>query len=49
MINWLRFNRRNLQPRLTMFLESVLQTPVNRFEESNICNLDEIPIPFEYL
>jgi len=47
-INRLRFNRRNSQPRLTMFLETVLQTPVSRFEESNICNLDETPIPFEY-
>lgn len=48
-INWLRFNRRNSQPRLPMFLQTILQTPVSRFEESNICNLDETPIPFEYL
>jgi len=32
-----------------MFLEIILQPPVSRFEESNICNLDETPIPFEYL
>ena len=48
-LNWLRFNRRNSQPKNTPFLELVLQTPANRFSESNICNLDETPIPFEYL
>jgi len=48
-LNWLRFNRRNSQPRLTPFLETVLQPLVSRFLESNICNLDETPIPYEYL
>jgi len=48
-LNWLRFNRRNSQPRLTKFLETVLEPQVSRFLESNICNLDETPIPFEYL
>jgi len=27
----------------------MLQHPVGRYEESNICNLNETPIPFEYL
>ncbi|RPB01142.1 DDE-domain-containing protein [Choiromyces venosus 120613-1] len=48
-INWLRFNRRNSQPRPASFFDMVLSHAVGRFEESNICNLDETPIPFEYL
>ena len=48
-LNWLRFNRRNSQPRLTPYLETVLQPQVSRFLESNIVNLDEMPIPYEYL
>jgi len=48
-LNWLRFNRRNSQRRLTPFLETVLQPQVSRFLESNIVNLDETPIPYEYL
>lgn len=49
LLNWLRFNRRNSQPSLTSFPETVLQPPVSRFLGSNICNLDETPIPYEYL
>jgi len=48
-VNWLRFNRRNSQPRTASFWEVALERPVGRFELSNICNLDETPIPFEYL
>ena len=48
-VNWLRFNRRNSQPRRNAFWEIAVERPVGRFELSNICNLDETPIPFEYL
>jgi len=48
-INWLRFNRRNSQPRAVCFWEVSLQHPVGRYELSNICNLDETPIPYEFL
>jgi len=48
-INWLRFNRRNSQPRAACFWEVSLQHPVGRYELSNICNLDETPIPYEFL
>jgi len=44
-INWLRFNRRNLQPRAASFWEVFLQHPVGRYKLSNICNLDETHIP----
>ena len=55
MINWLRFNRRNSQP---LSITSVSQrflpgdsfiTSHNRFAASNIFNVDETPLPFEYL
>jgi len=48
-INWLRFNRRNSQPKINIFLNVVLFYPVGQFELSNICTLDETPIPYEYL
>jgi len=48
-LNWLRFNRRNSQPRVSNFWEVAVEHPVGRYELSNICNLDETPIPFEYL
>jgi len=48
-INWLRFNRRNAQPTSDIFFDIVLRHPVGRFDLSNICNLDETPIPYEYL
>jgi len=47
-INWLRFNRRNSQPR--NFLErDGLVSDIGYYRLSNILNLDETPIPFEYL
>jgi len=48
-LNWLRFNRCNSQPRISSFWETALPHPVGGYELSNICNLDETPIPFEYL
>jgi len=48
-VNWLRFNRRNSQPRSGNFWDVAIKRPVGRYELSNICNLDERPIPFEYL
>ena len=53
-INWLRFNRCNSQPFMSppyssSFFDIVLQPPVGRYELSNIGNLDETPIPYEYL
>jgi len=48
-VNWLRFNRRNSQPRSDRFWEIAVEHPVGRYSLSNICNLDETPIPFEYL
>jgi hypothetical protein len=52
-ICWLRFNRRNSQIR--PFIDDVRITPnlpfppVGRFLQSNIFNIDEIPLCFEYL
>ncbi|RPA93807.1 hypothetical protein L873DRAFT_1941550, partial [Choiromyces venosus 120613-1] len=48
-LNWLQFNRRNSQPYLMRFLETVLQPSGSLFLESNICNLIKTLIPFEYL
>jgi len=48
-LNWLRFNRRDSQPRRDRYWEVALKRPVGRYELSNICNLDETPLPFEYL
>lgn len=58
-VNWLRFNRRNSQPLVNLlhttnpnpsnWLETVLCRAVGRYDLSNICNLDETPLPFEYL
>lgn len=47
--NWLQFNRRNSQHRPFCWLETVLSRAVGRYDLSNICNLDETPLPFEYL
>jgi len=47
-INWLRFNRRNSQPR-NFYERACLTTDVGWYRLSNILNLDETPIPFEYL
>lgn len=46
-VNWLWFNRRNSQP--TTWMETVLCQDVGRYYLSNICNVDETPLPFEYL
>jgi len=48
-LNWLCYNRRNSQPRGDRFWEIAMENPVGRYQLSNICNLDETPIPFEYL
>lgn len=48
-INWLQFNRRNSQPRPNYWMETVLSRAIGRYHLSNICNLDETPLPFEYL
>lgn len=48
-VNWLQFNRRNSQPRPGNWMETVLCRAVGRYHLSNICNLDETPLPFEYL
>jgi hypothetical protein len=52
---WLRFNRRNsqLRPRIDDYLLEIPPNlpypPVGRFLQSNIFNIDEIPLCFEYL
>ncbi|RPA95043.1 DDE-domain-containing protein, partial [Choiromyces venosus 120613-1] len=54
-INWLIFNRRNSQPSsLSASSQSFLPSasfipPLNRFATSNIFNVDETPLLFEYL
>lgn len=58
--NWLQFNRRNSQsyilrraigslPNPGSWLETILNHTVGRYDLSNICDLDETPLPFEYL
>lgn len=55
-MNWLQFNRRNSQPLTTdtypnpsNWLETVLCRAIGHYDLCNICNLDETPLPFEYL
>lgn len=56
-ISWLRFNRRNSHFDPYVFYSQRTQLGdgfhinrrQNRYDLSNICNLDETPIPFEYL
>lgn len=50
-VNWLQFNRRNSQPLASPnnWMEIVLCRAIGRYDLSNICNLDETPLPFEYL
>jgi len=48
-VNWLRFNRRNSQPKSDRFWEIGVEHLVGRYSLSNICILDETLIPFEYL
>ncbi|RPB29326.1 hypothetical protein L211DRAFT_872096 [Terfezia boudieri ATCC MYA-4762] len=45
---WLRFNRRNSQPRNFLERDQIV-TDIGCYSLSNILNLDETPIPFEYL
>lgn len=47
-LEWLRFNRRNSQPRNSLERHRII-SDIGRFRYSNILNLDETPIPFEYL
>ncbi|RPA89608.1 hypothetical protein L873DRAFT_1849216 [Choiromyces venosus 120613-1] len=47
-LSWLRFNRRNSLPRNSLE-KAHLITDVGRFRLSQICNMDETPIPFEFL
>lgn len=54
MINWLRSNRRISQPlpvapAPSNDLEILLIRAVGRYDLSNICNLDETPLPLGYL
>lgn len=48
-VSWLQFNRRNSQLLGGSWMETVLNRELGRFQLSNICNLDETPLPFEYL
>lgn len=53
-INWLRSNRRNSQslpiaPAPSNDLEISLSRAVGRYDLSNICNIDETPLPLGYL
>jgi len=45
-LSWLRFNRRNSQLRLSSPDE---EGPVGRYLLDRICNVDETPLPFEFL
>lgn len=45
--SWIRFNRRNSQP--LNAIEIALNRAVGRYDLSNIYNVDETPLPFEYL
>jgi len=47
-VNCLRFNRRNSQP-YNWFERNQITADIGCFQLSNILNLDETPIPFEYL
>lgn len=49
-INWLRFNRRNSQIRSDNEHGLGDSTEIiGRYRLSNICNMDQTPLPFEYL
>lgn len=47
-LSWLRFNRPNSLPRNGLE-KAHLITDVGRFRLGQICNMDETPIPFEFL
>jgi len=49
-ISWMRFNRRNSQQQNENGIpESDEEAEVGRYRLSNICNMDQTPLPFEYL
>ncbi|RPB02936.1 hypothetical protein L873DRAFT_1671743, partial [Choiromyces venosus 120613-1] len=52
-LSWLHFNRRNSQPEQSSISHwPIVMNPtptIGQFQLGNICNLDETPIPFEYL
>ena len=50
LVNWMKFNRRNSQLR-PKNLSTLPDTPaeIGRYRLSNICNMDQTPLPFEYL
>jgi len=49
-IEWMRYNRRNSQLRSeNEFTENDVEVEVGRYRLSNICNMDQTPLPFEYL
>ena len=47
--SFLRFIKRNSQPINFGYLDRVLVSPRRRFPLSRIVNIDEVPIPFEFL
>ena len=50
LVNWMKFNRRNSQL-WPQTLSTLPDTPaeIGRYRLSNICNMDQTPLPFEYL
>lgn len=48
-VDWIQFNRRDSQIPGGNWMEILLNRALGRFLLSNICNLDETPLPFEYL
>jgi len=49
-LNWAQYNRRNSQPRPEDSQElGDLPTPIGRYQLSNISDMDQTPLPFEYL
>jgi len=49
-IGWMRFNQRNSQQReANEIFQSDEEAEIGRYRLSNICNMDQTPIPFEYL
>ncbi|RPA90090.1 hypothetical protein L873DRAFT_1719449, partial [Choiromyces venosus 120613-1] len=49
-LDWMKFNRHNskLQPDNEMGLGDI-PCIVGRYQLQNICNMDQTPLPFEYL
>jgi len=51
-LNWMRFNRRNSQPRGEEEREltrSNTGTRVGRYRLQNVCNMDQTPVPYEFI